>query len=1252
MGFLFGVMGAVLGVMLGAAVGGMLGDIAGAILGVPVGLVGGVVLGLRAHRNWNKPKPAARGDAHVAAPSGPLAAVVLRVQALENEIGALRAEVSLLRARTATAPMPESPTPVAEAAEPSAAASGDTTPPTPLPGPADAFPPSAATAPASEPVDEPEAPARPRPEPATAPEPVAARLAAPAPPPVPLRDRLPPFLSRWIFGGNTIVKVGVLILFLGLAFLLRYAAERVTVPVELRYAGVGLIGVVLLVLGWRLRARTDAAGGTGYGLILQGAGIGVFYLTVLAAIKLHALLPAEAAFAVMAAVAVFGAMLAVMQDAPWLALVAMAEGFAAPVLVSTGSGHHIAFFSYLAILDIGIFLMAWHKAWRPLNLIGATATFALAGAWAQGHYEDSIYASTQAFLLLFFLLFTAIGVLFARRALALAGEPEAGRALSQRALDALRQVGRVDSTLTFGVPLAAFGLQYLLVRDHEYGPAWSAFGFALFYLLLGGSLLRRGGARYALLGEAYVIVSVIFATVTIPLALEGAWTGATWAVEAAGMYWLGMRQHRPYARAFAFVVLAAAVARLASSLGVDLQPGTPLITGSLIGVLLLLGSLLAMLRVQALGDATQRPAWEDAAAPLLPALATASVLTLVWMVLAPLWASMASAWLGLACIALPLGISLTLRRVCGAAAYAVALAGLASTLHSVHDQAQLAGGWTALLATLLIGLSLLAAAALGWRAQARALADRDSPPRWPLAQDLALLIGLAVMNLALLYAMPLEQAVRIWPWIGLGLLALALRTAHPALAIAWFALQLGPALAGMAASPPLWSAESGSTGWLALSLTLTGLLAGDWVQRHLRSAPRWPSTWTRSPELQWSLVVWSLAWWSQWLPPEIQRRLLAAERLDYWPAALVGWVIVSGLLMSLAMRWRGWVAMGQATAATVPAWIAIALILGPAATGLAPSAHGGWLAWPLALLWHGELLRQQRGLGSLRAAHTGIRLSDGGAGSWFSFRLQQILHGLGFWLFVLLAAREAQLALAGLGEPGSAWPVLGFVLVPALVIGVVTRPALQRRWPLNEQREAYLLAGCGPLALYLLLWLWVGNLTPGDAAPLPYLPLLNPLELAQWLVLLALLHFGRALPATLWQKLPSSLPISLFGATAFALFTGLVLRACHHFARVAWSGEALFASTLTQAALSIAWATVAVGLMLLGHRRARRLVWVLGAALLAVVVAKLFLVELADHGGLYRIVSFIIVGALLLVVGYFAPVPPRQTAAAAKEGAP
>jgi uncharacterized membrane protein len=50
----------------------------------------------------------------------------------------------------------------------------------------------------------------------------------------------------------------------------------------------------------------------------------------------------------------------------------------------------------------------------------------------------------------------------------------------------------------------------------------------------------------------------------------------------------------------------------------------------------------------------------------------------------------------------------------------------------------------------------------------------------------------------------------------------------------------------------------------------------------------------------------------------------------------------------------------------------------------------------------------------------------------------------------------------------------------------------------------------------------------------------------------------------------------------------------------------------------------------------------LGASLLGVVVVKLFLIDHSHVGGIERIVSFIGVGVLMLVVGWFAPVPPRR----------
>jgi hypothetical protein len=66
---------------------------------------------------------------------------------------------------------------------------------------------------------------------------------------------------------------------------------------------------------------------------------------------------------------------------------------------------------------------------------------------------------------------------------------------------------------------------------------------------------------FSLLSRAFLALAVIFATIAIPFALDDRYTAAVWAVEAAGVYWIGVRQNVLFARAFALVVeVGAAVA--------------------------------------------------------------------------------------------------------------------------------------------------------------------------------------------------------------------------------------------------------------------------------------------------------------------------------------------------------------------------------------------------------------------------------------------------------------------------------------------------------------------------------------------------------------------------------------------------------------------------------------------------------------------------------------------------------------------
>ena len=82
-------------------------------------------------------------------------------------------------------------------------------------------------------------------------------------------------------------------------------------------------------------------------------------------------------------------------------------------------------------------------------------------------------------------------------------------------------------------------------------------------------------------------------------------------------------------------------------------------------------------------------------------------------------------------------------------------------------------------------------------------------------------------------------------------------------------------------------------------------------------------------------------------------------------------------------------------------------------------------------------------------------------------------------------------------------------------------------------------------------------------------------------------------------------------------------------------------SVVFQTAIAILWTLTAMAAMVLARKQASRRIWFVGAGLLAIVVLKLFFVDLAGAGSLERIISFLMVGGLMLVIGFYSPLPPQ-----------
>ncbi len=951
--------------------------------------------------------------------------------------------------------------------------------------------------PPAEPKPEPTSEPAPGPTPVAAPEPVrrapiepqpeadaAVRERTPVPAPEPgMGAHALDVARRWLTTGNVPVKVGVIISFFGVAFLLKYAVEQqmFSIPMSVRYLAVAGFAVALLAFGWRKREDNRV-----FALSIQGGGIGVLFLTVFAAFQLHGLLSSPVAFGLLILITVAAGTLAIKQESRAFAILGTTGGFLAPLLISTGSGNHVALFSYYLILNCAVLGVAWYRAWRELNIIGFVFTFGVGTIWGYQYYVPALFATTEPFLVLYFLFYTTIAVLFAFR---------------QR--PKLR--GYVDGTLLFGTPTIAFALQTQLLNDTEYGLAISAAIVATFYAALALWLRRTQEKNFDLLTQAFIALAVAFGTIAIPLALDDRWTAIAWALEAAALVWIGVRQKTTLAKMSGSALAFAGGAEFLNYGWVD-GLGIPILNGNLIGgVLIALTSLYSshLLRTDNRGRDWQQ---------------LASVGLLVWGLA---W------WFG---------------------------AGFAEISDRSPYRAEL------MLAVAFFGASF------------------------------------AAMN----FAATRLQWQTLWQ-ITLGFLPLA--GGAGLIAYGWTD-DLGiPVLNGNVLGGALIA-------WMAL-----------YSARRLRSDERADAS-LRPVSI--GLLAWGLMFWFGTGALEIADRVPASRQLH----ALLLFGSASLSALALAGKRFDWIAYQRVSLALLPALLIAALAY------LIEYDHFfaglGALAWLIAIAAHVWILY---------ACESEQR------------RLITVAHGGGALFFVGLLAYEVSWQLDRVVS-NDVWSWSAGLLVLAggafaLLFERGDRP--KQGWPFSKHFDAYFLAALLLVVAYALLVIGVCISGPGDPAPMTYIPILNPLD-ALSIAAIALLAYSMRLQQQYerWRFTEDTrLPRFILGGVALLLSTLSVVRIVHHTTGVAWDSGALMASVAVQSTLSIYWAILGLSGMVLGTKRANRSVWMSGAALMVIVVLKLFVIDLGNTGTVARIVSFLGVGVMLLVVGYFSPVPPRAERATA-----
>ncbi|MDR2527903.1 MAG: DUF2339 domain-containing protein [Synergistaceae bacterium] len=184
------------------------------------------------------------------------------------------------------------------------------------------------------------------------------------------------------------------------------------------------------------------------------------------------------------------------------------------------------------------------------------------------------------------------------------------------------------------------------------------------------------------------------------------------------------------------------------------------------------------------------------------------------------------------------------------------------------------------------------------------------------------------------------------------------------------------------------------------------------------------------------------------------------------------------------------------------------------------------------------------------------------------------------------------------------------------------------------------------MELLFLTWSFVRSFSSaGSAVQELFIPLLNPLELWQALILFSLavwrqIFAVKGQPAwPKWTRQGSALLLFVWlnQVTARGVWWHLLDRRHYDMWEVAFTSE-------YQAVIAIVWGVLGLWAVLWGQKFRSRTLWFSGSGLLSIDVAKLLLVDLQGAATLTRILAFLVLGGLFLLIGWVAPLPPKEDA--------
>jgi uncharacterized membrane protein len=322
-------------------------------------------------------------------------------------------------------------------------------------------------------------------------------------------------LEKFI-GENLINKIGILITVIGVAIGAKYSIDHQLISPLTRIILGYLTGVALLGFGIRLKKNYE-----NYSSVLVSGAIAIMYFITYAAYAFYALFPQVMAFALMFLFTAFTVVAALNYNRQVIAHIGLVGAYAVPFLLSDGSGKVGVLFTYMAIINIGVMVIAFKKYWRLLYINAFVLTWVIYRSWYLFDFHFDKFGISFTFLLIFFITFYITFLVYK---------------LAKSEVFSME-----DIVLMVGNSFVFYALGYSILSRYDIGSQMLGvftLGNAVIHFVVSVVLYKRKLADKNLF---YLVAGMVlvFITIAVPVQLDGDWVTLLWTAEAVLLFWIG-----------------------------------------------------------------------------------------------------------------------------------------------------------------------------------------------------------------------------------------------------------------------------------------------------------------------------------------------------------------------------------------------------------------------------------------------------------------------------------------------------------------------------------------------------------------------------------------------------------------------------------------------------------------------------------------------------------------------------------------